>query len=142
MLSQSAQVARLENGVLHLSFDSPALAQRFGSGPHAENVSLALRETLGLKVRVEGAHGIAPSAPAAGPTMTAAAQAPAMGTPLGAATPASPGTPPSAPSAPAPAAAPQDDYEDISDDDVSADDGGAAGVEVVTKLLGGRIVDE
>ncbi|MDN4473906.1 DNA polymerase III subunit gamma and tau [Demequina zhanjiangensis] len=131
MVSQSAQVARLDSGVLHLAFDSPALATRFGSGPHAENVALAVRETLGLKVRVEGAHGIAatPDAPVGGP-------------PASAATPRSAASAPSAPSAPAAQSHANDDYEEISDDDASADDAATAGVDVVTKLLGGRVVDE
>ncbi|WNM27094.1 DNA polymerase III subunit gamma and tau [Demequina capsici] len=132
MVSQSAQVARLEAGVLHLAFDSPALSGRFATGPHAENVALAVRETLGLKVRVEGAHGVSISA---APPADSAPTAPSMSA-------RSAATAPSAPSAQAPAPrAPQDDYEDISDDDVSADDGGTAGIDVVTKLLGGRIVE-
>ncbi|WP_062200337.1 DNA polymerase III subunit gamma and tau [Demequina salsinemoris] len=133
MVSQSAQVGRLDGGVLHLVFDAPALAGRFGTGPHAENVALAVRETLGLKVRVEGAHGVAP----AGTTATPASSSPrsAMTSPTTAA------AAPSAPSAPAAPSAPEDEYEDISDDDESADDSASAGVEVVTKLLGGRIVE-
>ncbi len=135
MVSQSAQVARLDGGVLHLAFDSPALASRFGTGPHGENVALAVRETLGLKVRVEGAHGVAaPASAAPAPSTPAPTSSAASGM--------SAATAPSAPSAPAPRQQPDDDYEDISDDDASADDASTAGVDVVTKLLGGRVVEE
>ncbi|WP_084124877.1 DNA polymerase III subunit gamma and tau [Demequina sp. NBRC 110054] len=131
MVSQSAQVGRIDSGVLHLAFDSPALAQRFGSGPHSENVALAVRETLGLKVRVEGSHGVSPAAASPGASTPAPGGAPS----------AASAAAPSAPSAPAASSAPADDYEDISDDDAVADDSASAGVEVVTKLLGGRIVE-
>lgn len=122
MVSQSAQVARLEGGVLMLAFDAPALASRFSTGPHAENVALAVREALGLKVRVEAAAGpVAASETRPAATASAPSTAPSAGVPSG----------------PAPA----DDYEDISDDD-AADDTSTAGVDVVTRLLGGRVVED
>lgn len=122
MVSQSAQVARLEAGVLTLAFDAPALASRFSTGPHAENVALAVREALGLKVRVEASAG---PVPAAAPGPAASASAPARVDEKHA----------------APQAPPAEDYEDISDDDAS-DDTSTAGVEVVTRLLGGRVVED
>ena len=65
MVSQSAQVTSVEGGVLTLAFDNAALVQRFNGSDHAENVGLAVRETLGLQVRVEAAMG--PGGPAAAP---------------------------------------------------------------------------
>ncbi|WP_297083200.1 DNA polymerase III subunit gamma and tau, partial [uncultured Demequina sp.] len=57
MVSQSAQVAGVEAGVLTLAFDNAALASRFTGSAHAENVALAVRETLGLHVRVDAIEG-------------------------------------------------------------------------------------
>ncbi|MDN4484456.1 DNA polymerase III subunit gamma and tau [Demequina lignilytica] len=62
MVKQSAQVATIEGGVLTLAFDNASLASRFGGGSHAENVALAVRETLGLQVTVEAVMGAAPPA--------------------------------------------------------------------------------
>src|SRR5690606_3999189 len=57
LVSQDAQVAELEGGVLRLAFSTPPLATTFRSGPHAELVQQAVHETLGLQVRVEPAVG-------------------------------------------------------------------------------------
>lgn len=74
LVKQSAQVASLDNGVLKLAFDGAPLAARFAAGNHAENVALAVRETLGLHVRVEGTVGPAGSfTPASAPRSTATA---------------------------------------------------------------------
>lgn len=74
LVKQSAQVAAIDNGVLSLAFDGAPLAARFATGNHAENVALAVRETLGLHVRVEGIAGPAGSfvpAPSTRPVTTA-----------------------------------------------------------------------
>ena len=57
LVSQSAQVSAVEGSELRLSFTSPQLAERFAGGQHAENVALAVRETLGLKVSVSASSG-------------------------------------------------------------------------------------
>src|SRR5690606_36642936 len=57
LVSQSAQVGAIDAGVLTLAFDNAALAGRFAAGNHAEHVALAVRETLGLHLRVESAVG-------------------------------------------------------------------------------------
>ncbi|WP_430867837.1 DNA polymerase III subunit gamma and tau [Demequina aurantiaca] len=76
LVKQSAQVASIDNGVLKLAFDGAPLASRFATGNHAENVAIAVRETLGLHVRVEGIAGPAGSVtPAATPRPAAAVQA-------------------------------------------------------------------
>ncbi|WP_062078406.1 DNA polymerase III subunit gamma and tau [Demequina globuliformis] len=77
MVSQSAQVASVEAGVLTLAFDNAALAGRFGGSQHAENVALAVRETLGLQVRVEATTG--PVATPTGPGIPATGAAPSYG---------------------------------------------------------------
>ncbi len=76
LVSQSAQVARVEGTEVHLAFASPQLAERFNGGQHAENVALAIRETLGLEVRVVGAAEGAP-APRAASSPPAQSVAPA-----------------------------------------------------------------
>jgi len=57
LVSQSAQVASVESSEVRLSFSSPQLADRFMAGNHAENVALAIRETLGLTVSVVATDG-------------------------------------------------------------------------------------
>jgi len=77
LVKQSAQVAGIANGILTLAFDGAPLASRFASGNHAENVALAVRETLGLHVRVEGVAGPAGSVrPTASVTSAATMAAP------------------------------------------------------------------
>lgn len=158
MVSQSAQVASVDNGVLMLAFDNSALAGRFGGSQHAENVALAVRETLGLQVRVEATTGpvAAPtprptpsSAPAAAPSAGYAAAAAAV-----AAAPSTPAPSASAPSAssfggsaPEPEEPPYDDSEYpeeeiISEDDERAPDAQLSGADVVAKMLGGTIVED
>ncbi|WP_062381693.1 DNA polymerase III subunit gamma and tau [Demequina pelophila] len=100
MVSQSAQVASVEGGVLTLAFDNAPLAGRFDGGNHKENVALAVRETLGLQLRIEAIVGPVP--PARGGT-GASAPAPAANGP--AATRPTP-SPAAAPSGPPPATAP------------------------------------
>jgi DNA polymerase III subunit gamma/tau len=124
MVSQSAQVGAVEGGVLKLAFDNPALASRFGAGPHAENLALAVRETLGLHVRVE---------PVVGPAEPASPH-----------TSATPSTTPSATTASEPPMPeePPVDHEDISDDDASAPAAQLSGADVIASMLGGTVVDD
>ncbi|GMA35977.1 hypothetical protein [Demequina litorisediminis] len=123
MVSQSAQVASVEGGVLTLAFDNSALAGRFTGSSHAENVALAVRETLGLQVRVEATVGTAPASAVRGATPAAAASATV--------------------SAPYDDAPPPPEYDDevISDDDERAPDAQLSGADVVAKMLGGTIID-
>jgi DNA polymerase-3 subunit gamma/tau len=127
MVSQSAQVASVEAGVLKIAFDNPALASRFGAGPHSENLALAVRETLGLHVRVEPVVG--PPEPGGAPASGASGSAPS------AATNASSQEPPLPHEAPA-------DHEDISDDDVAAPTSHLTGADVIASMLGGTIVED
>jgi len=128
MVKQSGQVASVEAGVLKLAFDNPALAARFGAGPHAENVGLAVRETLGLHVRVESVVG-----PAGGESPPAAANAPQKASQGSSATS---GSEPPMPDEP-----PSDD-EDMSADDAQAPSAHLTGAEVIASMLGGTVVDD
>jgi DNA polymerase-3 subunit gamma/tau len=125
MVSQSAQVASVEAGVLKIAFDNPALASRFGAGPHSENLALAVRETLGLHVRVE---------PVVGPAEPGSAAATGAS-----ASPGSPGA--SAQEPPLPHQAPADD-EDMADDDEAAPAAHLTGADVIASMLGGTVVDD
>jgi DNA polymerase III subunit gamma/tau len=126
MVKQSAQVASVEAGVLKLAFDNPAMAARFVAGPHSENVALAVRETLGLHVRVEGVVG-----PAGGASVPASAAAHA----------ASRGASGS-PSEPPMPEEPSSDDEDMSADDAQAPSAHLSGADVIASMLGGTIVDD
>ncbi|WP_291379431.1 DNA polymerase III subunit gamma and tau [Demequina sp.] len=127
MVSQSAQVASVEAGVLKIAFDNPALASRFGAGPHSENLALAVRETLGLHVRVE---------PVVGPAQAGTAPATAASTAAPQAT-----SDESAQQPPVPHEAPADD-EDIADDDASSPTSHLSGADVIASMLGGTVVDD
>ena len=147
MVSQSAQVASVTNGVLTLAFDNAGLAARFAGSAHAENVALAVRETLGLHVRVEATQGPSTPGRAAASASAAAATVAATGTGAPATpTPAGPGAP-SAPQAtsateaePPPWDEPPAD-EEISPDDDAAPDARLTGADVVAQMLGGTVVD-
>ena len=128
MVKQSGQVAAIEAGVLKLAFDNPALAARFGAGEHAENVALAVRETLGLHVRVEGIVGPASGVAAPGANAPAAAGAPQRAA-QGAAEPPLPDEPPV-------------DDEDISADDAVAPSAHLTGADVIASMLGGTVVED
>jgi DNA polymerase-3 subunit gamma/tau len=67
MVSQNAQVGELTATNLTLLFPGPGLATAFRSGPHADVVQRAVRETLGFDVRVEGRVGDGAAAPAGAP---------------------------------------------------------------------------
>jgi len=139
MVSQSAAVASVDGGVLRLAFDNAPLAGRFAAGDHAENVSLAIRETLGLHVRVEAAGGLASTEEiravspgvAAATGMTPVVTAPAK--PASASGRAKLAEPPPPTDEPEP-------FDEISDDD-EADEAQLTGAEAVAKLLGGTVVE-
>ncbi|WP_298454912.1 DNA polymerase III subunit gamma and tau [uncultured Cellulomonas sp.] len=57
MVGQHAQVGELTGTSLTLLFPGPGLATAFRSGPHADVVQRAVRETLGFDVRIEGRVG-------------------------------------------------------------------------------------
>ena len=137
LVSQSAQVARVDGTDVHLAFASPQLAERFNGGQHAENVALAIRETLGLEVRVVGA-----AEGADGPSMHAAS--PAATTP--AAPPAAPVMPTATTeaSAPAPSVPPRvaATEDEASDGDASAPGAHLTAPEVIAHMLGGTVVKD
>jgi len=128
MVKQSGQVASIEAGILKLAFDNPALAARFGAGPHAENVALAVRETLGLHVRVESVVG--PSGTDGAPAASSAPQKASQGSP------AASGSEPPMPDEP-----PSED-EDMSADDAQAPSAHLSGAEVIASMLGGTVVED
>ena len=141
MVSQSATVASVDGGVMRLAFDNGSLVARFATGDHAENVALAVRETLGLHVRVEAIGGapvtaavpVVSAAVAAATGMTpvvTAAPAPTKASGRGKATTAEP---------PLPTEAPPE--EDMSDDDATDMAGQLTGADAVAKLLGGTVVE-
>ncbi|WP_061961164.1 DNA polymerase III subunit gamma and tau [Demequina flava] len=147
MVSQSAQVASVEAGVLTLAFDNSALANRFGGSQHAENLALAVRETLGLQVRVEATTGpVGRSAAAVAPA--AAASAPAAPSASGgaratvAASAPAPGTAPEPEPVEPPRDEPHYDDEVVSADDEAAPDATLSGQDVVAQMLGGRVVED
>ncbi len=127
MVKQSGQVASVEGGVLKLAFDNPALAARFGAGPHAENVALAVRETLGLHVRVEGVVG--PSGGPATPASSSTAQKGSQGASTASSEPPMPDEPPA-------------DDEDMADDDAQAPSAHLSGADVIASMLGGTVVED
>ncbi|MDO8121879.1 DNA polymerase III subunit gamma and tau [Isoptericola sp. b490] len=53
LVSENAQVAAVEPGVVRLAFSTPQLATTFRTGAHADPVRRALHETLGFEARVE-----------------------------------------------------------------------------------------
>ncbi len=130
LVSQSAQVARVEGESVYLAFSSPQLAERFNGGQHAENVALAIRETLGLQTQVIGeADGLA-----AAPTARSAPPAPP-------APPATPVPPPVAePEPPRHRASATED--EASDNDDAAPDAGLTGAEAIAQMLGGTVVED
>lgn len=122
MVSQSAQVASVEGGVLKLAFDNAALAGRFSGGEHAENLALAVRETLGLHVRVEAVTG--PGA-VTGPMPVLPATT--ANIPVVIDGPPEPDEP---------------EEDEISEDDADAPDAQLSGAEAVAKLLGGTVIED
>lgn len=154
LVSANSQVIGVESGVLTLGFDNPAIASRFTGGQHAENVALAVRETLGLHVRVDavvgpagsGASAARSSAPATSATPVASRQVPApsggnSGASAVLAGGAASGAQASANEPPLPTEPPYDE-EDISPDDEVVPTSQASGADVIASLLGGTVVDD
>lgn len=169
MVKQSSQIASVESGVLTLAFDNAALAGRFSGSAHAENVALAVREALGLQLRVEAitdtgmsrqpsASAVATPAVASqaapshssvpAPNSASPASAQSTGGSVASATSASgisayPESPGSATEPPLEEAPPWDEEdEDISPDDAVAEDAQLTGADVVAQMLGGKIIEE
>ena len=154
LVSANSQVIGVESGVLTLGFDNPAIASRFTGGQHAENVALAVRETLGLHVRVDAVVGPAgsgassgrSSSPATSATPVSSRQVPARsggntgpgGVVAGS---AASGAQASANEPPLPTEPPYDE-EDISPDDEVVPTSQASGADVIASLLGGTVVDD
>ncbi|WP_062383294.1 DNA polymerase III subunit gamma and tau [Demequina iriomotensis] len=165
LVSQNAQVHAVADGLLTLAVSNPNLVAMLDGGKHAENLQLALRETLGMQLKitaVAGPSGPAPARPAA-PPAARPAPAPAAAPPAPAAVPAasSPSRPAAASSAPASAASsspsaeepppwdvpPPDDEppyeeEEISADDARAADAGLSATEILAKELGGVVIED
>ena len=143
MVSQSATVVSVDSGALRLAFDNASLVARFTTGDHAENVALAVRETLGLHVRVEAVGGAPVTAQA--PVVSAAVAAATGMTPIVTAAPSpakASGRGKASVEPPLPTEPPPWDVEpDISDDDATDVEGQFSGAEAVAKLLGGTVVE-
>lgn len=135
MVSQSAQVATVDMGVLVLAFDNAALAGRFAGGQHAENVALAVRETLGLQVRVEAREQSAvPSGATSSIPVVSTAETsmpPAVGDAPVAASPDQPGWE---------SEPPPDDHDTVSEHDEKANE--LSGADVVAQMLGGTVIED
>jgi DNA polymerase-3 subunit gamma/tau len=126
--------------VLRLAFDNGALAARFASGEHPENVALAVRETLGLHVRVEAVAGPGAETGSIPVNHPSTASMPVVSdTPARARAHLSavPDPEPEAIDDPA-----EDDGHDIDPDDAPAPSAELSGAEAVAKLLGGTVVEE
>jgi DNA polymerase-3 subunit gamma/tau len=136
LVSQSAQVARVEGSEVHLAFASPQLAERFNGGQHAENVALAIRETLGLEVRVMGAAEGAQAAP----LRAASTPAPPRAAPTPLAAAGRTTAPSVAASSDPPRVAATED--EASDADSPAPDAHLTGSEVIARMLGGTVVQD
>ncbi|WP_228373178.1 DNA polymerase III subunit gamma and tau, partial [Demequina silvatica] len=63
LVSQNAQVASVADGTLSLAVSNPNLVAMLDGGKHAENLQLAIRETLGMQLRIAAVAG--PAAPTA-----------------------------------------------------------------------------
>lgn len=131
LVSANSQVASVEAGVLTLSFENGAIADRFRGGQHAENVALAVRETLGLTVRVDATVGPASASPASTATSPTASAAPQTASVSRVA----------ASEPPLPTEEPPDEHE-ISADDAPAPAAQLSGADVIASMLGGTIVED
>ena len=139
MVSQSAAVASVDSGVLRLAFDNAPLASRFAAGDHAENVALAIRETLGLHVRVEAAGGVASTEEirAVSPGVAAATGM----TPVVTESPKPAAASSRAKTTETPPPLEEPEPEDEISDDDETDEAQLTGAEAVAKLLGGTVVE-
>ncbi|MFP5359485.1 MAG: DNA polymerase III subunit gamma and tau [Actinomycetes bacterium] len=162
LVSQNAQVSSVEDGALSLAVANPNLVSMLDGGKHAENLQLAIRETLGMQLRITAFAGpvaATQASPARAASPSAAATAPPAAatptarpsSPASPASPATGATPRATASAPPPWDVPPDlppdveppfDEEEISADDARAEDSQLSGAEVVAKMLGGTIVED
>ncbi len=140
LVSQSAQVASVERGEVRLAFTSPQLGARFMDGNHAENVALAIRETLGLPVTVVVTDTANPTQPSS-PSSAASRGAPPTTVRADAPTDSGSGTTTRPPTEPGSIASMNAD-DDASPGDAPAPDSGLTGPEVIAQMLGGTVVDE
>ncbi|WP_062524401.1 DNA polymerase III subunit gamma and tau [Demequina rhizosphaerae] len=158
LVSQNAQVSSVADGVLSLAVSNPNLVSMLDGGKHAENLQLAIRETLGMQLKITAVAG--PVAPAASaPRAAAPAPRPASSpAPQPVTVPAAAPAPAPAPAKPAPAPSseapppwdvppPEDeppfhDEEEISADDARADDSGLSAAEILAKELGGTVIED
>ncbi|GAA3815998.1 DNA polymerase III subunit gamma and tau [Cellulomonas soli] len=84
LVSQHAQVLELDQTTLRLGFAQPGLVTAFKGSAHTDAVARALRETLGVDVRVEGVlveQGRGPAAPGGSPEPPAGSGSPASAAP-------------------------------------------------------------
>ena len=107
LVDQHAQIARLSADTLFLSFSSPGLLNAFNGRGGADQVQIAIKQTLDFDVRVEGQIGSAEAAPVApAPAQVApVAEAPAPPVPAAAAV-VPPASAPVVPAETTPVAAP------------------------------------
>jgi DNA polymerase-3 subunit gamma/tau len=121
LVSQSAQVASVDAGEVRLSFTSPQLADRFMAGSHAENVALAIRETLGLAVSVVAIHSPEPIARESGSPVSTPTEKPEG-------------------SVDQPSAVPVEEVPEPGDS--PAPDADLNGPEVIARMLGGTVIED
>lgn len=135
LVAQSATVGEISGGEMKLVFETAGLSRAFASGHHDENVAAAVKQTLGLDVRVTatttGDPGVTSqhSAAGAGPANATSAATPSSA-------PAGSHPEPAAPAPPEP----YDEMEDL-ETSVDIDQPLEYGVPVIQRLLGGRIVE-
>ncbi len=138
LVSQSAQVASVDRGEVRLAFSSPQLGVRFMDGNHAENVALAIRETLGLPVTVVVAES-ASASPSSSPAPAAREASASIA--RGATTAKADGGEPVTTTAGQNPDAETDAEDAAAPGDALAPDSGLTGPEVIAKMLGGTIVN-
>lgn len=120
LVNQSATPGEVRDGVMKLIFETEGLKSAFTNGHHDENVIAALRETLGVTVRIKAETG------------TAAAAESHRG---GSAEP----EPDPEPSPPPPD---DDPYDGVSADDETIENTTLMGVPVIERILEGTVVEE
>lgn len=156
LVAQSATVGEISGGEMKLVFETTGLSKAFTSGHHDENVALAVKQTLGLDVRVTATVANSAAQPTSSPSAAPATTPPASATPPAHTTPAS-ATPPTrtAPhpptpdepaysaAPPAPVMPPPEPYDEMADleGSVDIDQPLEFGVPVIKRILGGRVVD-
>ncbi|BDZ62589.1 hypothetical protein GCM10025873_23800 [Demequina sediminis] len=105
LVSQNAQVSSVEDGALSLAVANPNLVSMLDGGKHAENLQLAIRETLGMQLRITAFAG--PVAATQASPARAASPSAAAAAPPAAATPTARPSSPTSPASPATGATPR-----------------------------------